>query len=152
MLLAELPGGSMTRRSRNAENPRRAEEVTEAHPTQPERDDTFVRHALVVTISGSTYAVAQCSHGYWWVFGVNAPNAHSRRLPARWYRIAPVGPWPPSLGACLHLKAVTLPSESEHRMPGGGKVTSIVVGVREGDEAVMRAFRVDVAQRRAKMN
>lgn len=86
----------------------------------------------VITRSGSVYRVARDDKGRWWMSADNIPNPASVRLdPDRWWAIRAPEPWPPELGERLELLAPEgLGRDDPRRVPGGGKRTSPVRGIR----------------------
>lgn len=88
--------------------------------------------AQMTTHSGSVYRVARDGQGGWWMSADNVPSATSLRLdPNRWWRISAPSPWPPELGERLELMAPEgLDRDDARRVPGGGKVTSLVRVIR----------------------
>lgn len=86
----------------------------------------------VITRSGSLYRVGRDGRGQWWLQAANVPNPHSCRLPpSRWWRVQQPMPWPPELGERLWLLAPeSYAMDDPHRIPGGGKHTSVIRIVR----------------------
>lgn len=82
------------------------------------------------TLSGSLYRVAIDDEDRWWVSADNVATCTSSNLADGCWEIQPPSPWPPVLGAPFRFVAPThLPIGDPERVPGGGKVTSIVVAV-----------------------
>ncbi|MBI3568887.1 MAG: hypothetical protein HY084_11880 [Gemmatimonadetes bacterium] len=87
----------------------------------------------VATQSGSVYHVVETTCGEFFARVDSVPNPFSVAIsPARWWRIQPAVPWPPQIGQSLALVArAELPLDHAERMPGGGKVTSVVLAIEE---------------------
>ncbi len=106
-----------------------------------ERDDasaagvacTVRRWCRAQARSGSVYDVVESTRGDWVVRVDNVPNPFSDAIDRdRWWCIEPTHPWPPRLGHRLVLVALTaLAFDDAERMPGGGKITSPVVGLAD---------------------
>jgi hypothetical protein len=80
------------------------------------------------TLSGSLYRVAIDDANRWWVSADNVATCTSSNLADGCWEIQPPSPWPPVLGAPFRFVAPThLPIGDPERVPGGGKVTSVVV-------------------------
>lgn len=95
--------------------------------------------AQMTTRSGSIYRVARDGQGGWWMSADNVPSPTSVRLnPDRWWRISAPRPWPPELGERLELMAPeSLDRDDPRRVPGGGKVTSLVRVIRRPATALL---------------
>ncbi len=91
------------------------------------------RYCRVETRSGSIYHVIEQTRSNFWVRVENVPNPQSEAIPRdRWWQIEPALPWPPQVGLPLMLIAPrALAKGHADRMPGGGKVTSPVIGLGE---------------------
>lgn len=79
-----------------------------------------------VTATGSVYIIGETPDGFI-VSADNKPNEGSRPIVDREWPIEKPDPWPPELGRsisffCIHFRDHGHPA----RMPGGGKVTSVV--------------------------
>lgn len=122
------------------------------HPLeQPPRGLPPNRLFVFITLSGSVYVIASRA-STWWAIGVNVPNPRSGSVAGRWYRIEPPELFPPRVGFPFEFNAAKdLPLNSEDRMPGGGKITSIVVAIRGVAEFVTMAYspnpHADIARR-----